>query len=74
MTWSFDTQSSGWEWLKTVTNPADSSLMPNVAGDLSDLGRQLSETELLRCLDEYPDVALIVGPDGTRQMWGNPGW
>ena len=30
----------------------------------------LSEAELLRCLDEYPDVALIVGPDGTIR-WGN---
>jgi diguanylate cyclase (GGDEF)-like protein/PAS domain S-box-containing protein len=44
--------------------------MPNVSGDSSDLGRHLSETELLRCLDEYPDVALIVGPDGTIR-WGN---
>ena len=44
--------------------------MPNVSGDSSDPGRHLSETELLRCLDEYPDVALIVGPDGTIR-WGN---
>jgi diguanylate cyclase (GGDEF)-like protein/PAS domain S-box-containing protein len=44
--------------------------MPNVSGDSSDLGRHLSETELLRCLDEYPDVALVVGPDGTIR-WGN---
>jgi diguanylate cyclase (GGDEF)-like protein/PAS domain S-box-containing protein len=44
--------------------------MPNVSGESSDQGRHLTETELLRCLEEYPDVALVVGPDGTIR-WGN---
>jgi diguanylate cyclase (GGDEF)-like protein/PAS domain S-box-containing protein len=44
--------------------------MPNVTGDPSDQGGQLPQAALLRCLDQYPDVALIVGPDGSI-MWGN---
>ncbi len=44
--------------------------MPNVAGESPDLGRYLSETELARGLEEYPDAALIVGPDGGIK-WAN---
>ncbi len=44
--------------------------MPKVCGDSSGPGRHLTETDLLRCLEEYPDVALIVGADGTIR-WGN---
>ena len=32
--------------------------------------RSLPEAQLLRCLDEFPDVAVIVGPDGCIK-WGN---
>ena len=70
MTRSFDRINPGCEWLKKVTNPTDSSPMRNVPWESSDLGRPFPEAQLLRCLDEFPDVALIVGPDGIIK-WGN---
>ena len=60
MTGSLDSPDPGWARRKTATDPAE----------LSVPGRSLPEAQLLRCLDEFPDVAIIVGPDGCIK-WGN---
>jgi diguanylate cyclase (GGDEF)-like protein/PAS domain S-box-containing protein len=44
--------------------------MRSVPGESSGPGPSLPAADLLRCLDEFPDVALIVGPDGIIK-WGN---
>ena len=70
MTRSFGNLNPDWECLKTVTDPADSSPVSNVPGESSGPRQPGSEAQLVRCLEEYPDVAIIVGPDGAI-MWGN---
>jgi len=70
VTRSFGNLNPGWECLKTVTDPADSSPVSNVPGESSGPRQPGSEAQLVRCLEEYPDVAIIVGPDGAI-MWGN---
>ncbi len=70
MTRSFGRGFPRWQWLKSVTDPADPSPMRSVPGESSGPGRPLPEAQLLRCLDEFPDMALIVGPDGSI-IWAN---